>query len=108
MRDLAADRAFYERLGLTVIWEGPEYPAGLRNRDGARGIQKVAPITTRRACSPGRSASPTSTPPWSDACSAGISFELEHNNPAGGWSYRRAAHPHPERLPAGTRRPQRM
>jgi catechol 2,3-dioxygenase-like lactoylglutathione lyase family enzyme len=26
VRDLAAERAFYERLGLPVIYEGPEYP----------------------------------------------------------------------------------
>jgi hypothetical protein len=63
VRDLAVDRAFYKRLGLTIIYEGPQYPAGLRNRDGALGIQEAAPTTTRRACSPGRSASPTSTPP---------------------------------------------
>jgi hypothetical protein len=24
--DLAAERAFYEKLGLPVIYEGPEYP----------------------------------------------------------------------------------
>ena len=26
VRDLAAERAFYESLGLPVIYEGPEYP----------------------------------------------------------------------------------
>jgi catechol 2,3-dioxygenase-like lactoylglutathione lyase family enzyme len=26
VRDLPAERAFYERLGLPVIYEGPEYP----------------------------------------------------------------------------------
>jgi catechol 2,3-dioxygenase-like lactoylglutathione lyase family enzyme len=26
VRDIDAERAFYERLGLPVIYEGPEYP----------------------------------------------------------------------------------
>jgi hypothetical protein len=26
VRDLAAERAFYKKLGLPVIYEGPEYP----------------------------------------------------------------------------------
>jgi hypothetical protein len=37
--------------------------------------------------------------------SAGISFDLEDNNPAPEWTYPRLTHPHPERLPASTRRP---
>ena len=37
VRDLAAERTFYEALGLPVIYEGPELPdfIGCRNRSGA-------------------------------------------------------------------------
>jgi hypothetical protein len=33
VRDLAAERAFYEKLGLPVIYEGPEYPRFHRFRN---------------------------------------------------------------------------
>jgi len=36
VRDLAAERAFYQSLGLPVIYEGPEYRSSSgSNRDGA-------------------------------------------------------------------------
>lgn len=91
VRDLAAERAFYESLGLPVIYEGPEYPEfiGFGTETVHFGIQTA----------PG-SNDPPSVLTWQigvadiddamERCrSAGISFELEHNNPAAGWVYRR-------------------
>lgn len=89
--DLAAERAFYEGLGLPVIYEGEEYPDFIAFGTDALhfGIQ-AAPAGN----------DPPSVLTWqiavSDidaaaaACrSAGLEFEAEHNNPAPGWSYRR-------------------
>jgi catechol 2,3-dioxygenase-like lactoylglutathione lyase family enzyme len=69
VRDLAAERAFYVSLGLPVIYQGPEYPEfiGFEPRRCISASRKRQPTTTRRACSPGRSASPTSTLPLSGA-----------------------------------------
>jgi catechol 2,3-dioxygenase-like lactoylglutathione lyase family enzyme len=91
VRDLAADRAFYESLGLPVIYEGPEYPEfiGFGTETVHFGIQ-TAPASN----------DPPSVLTWQigvtdiddamDRCrSAAVSFELEHNNPAPGWIYRR-------------------
>ena len=91
VRDLAAERAFYERLGLPVIYEGPEYPGfiGFGIETVHFGIQEADADND-----------PPSVLTWQigvsdiDAAmrrcrSAGISFELEHNNPAPRWSYRR-------------------
>jgi catechol 2,3-dioxygenase-like lactoylglutathione lyase family enzyme len=56
VRDLAAERAFYERLGLPVIYEGPEYPEypefiGFGNRHGCiSASRKPTPLMTRPAC----------------------------------------------------------
>jgi catechol 2,3-dioxygenase-like lactoylglutathione lyase family enzyme len=91
VRDLAAERAFYEKLGLPIIYEGPEYPdfIGFGTETVHFGIQ-AAPADN----------DPPSVLTWqievtdidsaTARCrSAGISFELEHNNPAPGWVYRR-------------------
>ena len=91
VRDLAAERAFYEKLGLPVIYEGSEYPdfIGFGTDTVHFGIQKAAGDND-----------PPSVLTWQigvadiDAAmkrcrSADISFELEHNDPAPGWSYRR-------------------
>ena len=91
VRDLAAERAFYERLGLPVIYEGPEYPEfiGLGTETVHFGIQRAAAAND-----------PPSVLTWQigvtdidaamERCrSAGIGFELEHNNPGPGWTYRR-------------------
>jgi catechol 2,3-dioxygenase-like lactoylglutathione lyase family enzyme len=91
VRDLAAERAFYERLGLPVIYEGPEYPdfIGFGTETVHFGIQKAAADND-----------PPGVLTWQigvsdiDAAiqrcrSAGISFDLEDNNPAPGWTYRR-------------------
>lgn len=91
VRDVAAERVFYERLGLPVIYEGKEYPDFIAFGTEALhfGIQK-APVDN----------DPPSVLTWQigvtdidsaiERCrSAGISFELELNNPAPGWSYRR-------------------
>jgi catechol 2,3-dioxygenase-like lactoylglutathione lyase family enzyme len=91
VRDLAAERAFYESLGLPVIYEGPEYPDFIAFGTGAVhfGIQAVAADND-----------PPSVLTWQitvqdidramERCrAAGISFELEQNDPAPGWSYRR-------------------
>lgn len=89
--DVAAERAFYERLGLPVIYEGAEYPdfIGFGTKTVHFGIQKASAGND-----------PPSVLTWQigvtdidsavERCrSAGISYELEENHPAPGWSYRR-------------------
>jgi catechol 2,3-dioxygenase-like lactoylglutathione lyase family enzyme len=91
VRDLAAERAFYESLGLPVIYEGPEYPDFIAFGTSTVhfGIQAAAADND-----------PPSVLTWQitvedidramERCrGAGISFELEQNDPAPGWSYRR-------------------
>jgi catechol 2,3-dioxygenase-like lactoylglutathione lyase family enzyme len=91
VRDLAAERTFYESLGLPVIYEGPEYPdfIGFGTETVHFGIQAAAADND-----------PPGVLTWQigvtdidramERCrSAGISFELEQNNPAPGWAYRR-------------------
>ena len=52
VRDLAAERAFYEELGLPVIYEGPEYPdfIGFGPIRCISASRKPPAITIRRAC----------------------------------------------------------
>ena len=91
VRDLAAERSFYESLGLPVIYEGTEYPDFIAfGTDTVHfGIQAAAADND-----------PPSVLTWQIAVAdvdramercrgAGISFELEGNDPAPGWSYRR-------------------
>lgn len=91
VRDLAAERAFYEKLGLPVIYEGPEYPdfIGFGTETVHFGIQKAMAEND-----------PPSVLTWQivvadidsaiERCrSAGITYELEHNAPGPGWTYRR-------------------
>jgi catechol 2,3-dioxygenase-like lactoylglutathione lyase family enzyme len=91
VRDLAAERAFYEKLGLPVIYEGPEYPDFIAfGTDTIHfGIQAASDHND-----------PPSVLTWQigvrdidsamEQCrSAGIDFELEHSNPAPDWAYRR-------------------
>ena len=91
VRDLDAERACYERLGMPVIYDGPEYPdfIGFGTETVHFGIQKAATDND-----------PPSVLTWQigvtdidaamDRCrSAGIGFELEDNNPGPGWTYRR-------------------
>jgi catechol 2,3-dioxygenase-like lactoylglutathione lyase family enzyme len=101
VRDLAAERAFYEKLGLPVIYEGPEYPEfiGFGTETVHFGIQKAAADND-----------PPSVLTWQigvtdidaaiERCRpAGISFELEHNDSGSGWTYRRLL----IRMPGGYR-----
>jgi catechol 2,3-dioxygenase-like lactoylglutathione lyase family enzyme len=89
--DLAAERAFYEKLGVPIIYEGPEYPEfiGFGTKTLHFGIQAASAAND-----------PPSVLTWQigvtdidsamERCrSAGVSFELEQNNPAPGWTYRR-------------------
>ncbi len=89
--DLPAERAFYESLGVPVIYEGQEYPdfIGFGTDTVHFGIQ-AAPADN----------DPPSVLTWQigvtdvdsamERCRAsGIGFELEQNDPAPGWSYRR-------------------
>jgi catechol 2,3-dioxygenase-like lactoylglutathione lyase family enzyme len=91
VRDLAAERAFYEKLSLPVIYEGQEYPdfIGFGTDTVHFGIQKAASDND-----------PPSVLTWQIGISdideaiercraAAISFELERNDPAPGWTYRR-------------------
>ena len=91
VRDLEAERVFYERLGLPVTYQGEEYPDFIAFGVGDMefGIQQ--------------SPAPNDLPSvltWQIVVSdvdavlelrqtAGLPWELEHNNPAPGWSYRR-------------------
>jgi catechol 2,3-dioxygenase-like lactoylglutathione lyase family enzyme len=89
--DLAAERAFYEKLGLPVIYEGSEYPDFIAfGTDTIHfGIQQAEAEND-----------PPSVLTWQIAVSdvdaaidrckeAGLDFELEQNDPAPGWTYRR-------------------
>jgi catechol 2,3-dioxygenase-like lactoylglutathione lyase family enzyme len=89
--DLTAEREFYERLGFPVIYEGPEYPTFIAfGTDSIHfGIQQASVQND-----------PPSVLTWQIAVTdvdvamercraAGVDFELEHNDPAPGWSYRR-------------------
>jgi predicted enzyme related to lactoylglutathione lyase len=89
--DLVAERRFYESLGFPVIYTGEEYPDFVAfGTDSVHfGIQKAT-----------SSNDPPSVLTWQIAVSdidaamdrcraAGLDFELEQNNPAPGWSYRR-------------------
>jgi catechol 2,3-dioxygenase-like lactoylglutathione lyase family enzyme len=89
--DLSAERAFYEKLGLPVIYEGEEYPDFIAfGTDTIHfGIQQATAEND-----------PPSVLTWqigvsdvdaaAERCQAvGLEFELEHNNPAPGWTYRR-------------------
>lgn len=91
VRDLPAERAFYESLGLPVTYEGAEYPDfiafGTQTLDF--GIQVA-----------GSDNDPPSVLTWqlgvsdvdaaAEQCrSAGLQFDIEVNDPAPGWRYRR-------------------
>lgn len=89
--DLAAERTFYEKLGLPVIYEGPEYPDFI-----AFGTDTIH-FGIQQASAPN---DPPSVLTWQIAVSdvdaavtrcreAGLEFELEQNDPAPGWTYRR-------------------
>jgi catechol 2,3-dioxygenase-like lactoylglutathione lyase family enzyme len=91
VRDVPAERAFYESLGIPVIYEGDEYPDFIAfGTDNIHfGIQ---PAETDN--------DPPSVLTWqmvvSDIDAAielctqtGIEFEVEQNDPAPEWSYRR-------------------
>ncbi len=91
VNDLAAERAFYESLGLPVIYEGDEYPDFI-----AFGTDSI-PFGIQSAPRPN---DPPSVLTWqiavsdvdvaADLCrSAGLDFDTEQNDPAPGWSYRR-------------------
>jgi catechol 2,3-dioxygenase-like lactoylglutathione lyase family enzyme len=99
--DLAAERAFYESLGFPVIYEGDEYPDFIAfDTDAVHfGIQPAA-----------QENDPPSVLTWQITVSdideaaercrdAGLEFEMEHNSPAPGWSYRRLI----LRIPSGYR-----
>jgi catechol 2,3-dioxygenase-like lactoylglutathione lyase family enzyme len=86
VRDLAAERVFYERLGLPVIYDGTEYAEfiGFGTETVHFGIQKATADND-----------PPSVLTWQigvtdidaamERCrSAGIAFEIEHNNPGPG------------------------
>ncbi|HEX4722426.1 MAG TPA: VOC family protein [Pseudonocardiaceae bacterium] len=91
VRDLAAERAFYEQLGLPVTYEGAEYPDFIAFGTGTIdfGIQAAT-----------KENDPPSVLTWQlgvadvDAAAArcracGIEFTMERNDPAPGWTYRR-------------------
>ena len=89
--DLAAERAFYEKLGLPVTYEGDEYPDFIAfGTDTINfGIQQATAEND-----------PPSVLTWQIGVSdvdaaiercqtAGLDYELEVNEPAPGWRYRR-------------------
>jgi catechol 2,3-dioxygenase-like lactoylglutathione lyase family enzyme len=89
--DLAAERAFYERLGLPVIYEGQEYPDFIAFGTEAVhfGIQAAAADNDPPAVLTWQ-IGVTDIDSAIERCNlAGIGYELERNNPAPGWIYRR-------------------
>ncbi|MEV0797830.1 VOC family protein [Kribbella sp. NPDC050281] len=89
--DLAAEREFYEKLGLPVIYEGEEYPDFIAfGTDTIHfGIQQASSDND-----------PPSVLTWqiavsdidaaADRCrAAGLQYELEVNEPTPTWKYRR-------------------
>jgi catechol 2,3-dioxygenase-like lactoylglutathione lyase family enzyme len=91
VRDVPQERAFYEALGFPVIYEGDEYPdfIAFGTGDLQFGIQ---PASSK--------IDPPSVLTWQivvsdiDAVEArcralGLDYEVEENNPAPDWSYRR-------------------
>ena len=91
VRDLAAERDFYESLGLPVTYEGDEYPDFI-----ALGTD-VIDFGIQAAPAPN---DPASVLTWqigvsdvdaaAEVCrQAGLEFTVEQNDPAPGWSYRR-------------------
>ncbi len=88
--DLAAERRFYESLGLPVTYEGAEYPDFIAfGTDALEFAIQAAPVPN----------DPPSVLTWqlgvsdvdvaADLCrNAGLEFTTEHNDPAPGWSYR--------------------
>jgi catechol 2,3-dioxygenase-like lactoylglutathione lyase family enzyme len=91
VRDLAAERAFYEGLGLPVTYEGDEYSDFIAfTTDSVHfGIQQAdvpndppSVLTWQLAVSDVDAAA--------EVCrKAGLEFTLEEENPAPGWRYRR-------------------
>jgi catechol 2,3-dioxygenase-like lactoylglutathione lyase family enzyme len=89
--DLAAERDFYEKLGLPVIYQGPEYPDFIAfGTDTLHfGIQ-AAPASNDPPAVLTWQIGVTDIDSAIERCrSAGISYELEQNDPAPGWTYRR-------------------
>jgi catechol 2,3-dioxygenase-like lactoylglutathione lyase family enzyme len=91
LRDLEAERAFYEQLGLAVTYEGDEYPGFLAftTESVHLGIQRASAEND-----------PPSVLTWqigvsdvdavAEVCrTAGLEFTLEQEDPAPGWRYRR-------------------
>jgi catechol 2,3-dioxygenase-like lactoylglutathione lyase family enzyme len=91
VRDLAAERAFYEALGLPVTYEGPEYPDFIAfTTDSVHfGIQQATGPND-----------PPSVLTWQIAVAdidtaveictrAGLEFRMEQEQPAPEWRYRR-------------------
>jgi catechol 2,3-dioxygenase-like lactoylglutathione lyase family enzyme len=91
VRDLAAERAFYERLGLPVIYEGPEYPEFIDfgTETVHFGIQKAAADNDPPSVLTWQIGVTDIEPAMQRCRSADISFELEHHHPGPGWTYRR-------------------
>jgi catechol 2,3-dioxygenase-like lactoylglutathione lyase family enzyme len=91
VRDLAAERAFYQALGLRVTYEGDEYPDFVAFTTDAVhfGIQQApepndppSVLTWQIAVSDVDAAA--------EVCkSAGLDFKMEQEDPAPGWRYRR-------------------
>ena len=89
--DLAAERAFYEALGLPVTYEGSEYPDFIAFTTDAVhfGIQQASAgndppsvLTWQIAVSDVDAAAEVCT-------AAGLEFSMEREDPAPGWRYRR-------------------
>jgi catechol 2,3-dioxygenase-like lactoylglutathione lyase family enzyme len=91
VRDLTAERAFYEALGLPVTYEGEEYPdfVAFTTSSVHFGIQQAPEPND-----------PPSVLTWQIAVSdidaaaelcrgAGLEFTMEQNDPGPGWRYRR-------------------
>lgn len=91
VRDLAAERAFYEKLGIPVIYEGEEYPdfIGFGTDTIHFGIQVAAADNDPRSVLTWQIGVTDVDEALARCRAAGLDAELEQNDPAPGWSYRR-------------------
>lgn len=91
VRDLQAERTFYERLGLPVTYEGDEYPDFIAFGSGHMefGIQKAPVPNDPRTVLTWQIVVADVDAMLAQCHAAGLDCEVEQNNPAPDWSYRR-------------------
>ncbi len=91
--DVAKERSFYESLGLPVSYEGPEYPDfiafGTDSDSVHFGIEATVGELDPASVLTFQIGVTDVDAAMARCTEAELSYELEHNDPAPGWSYRR-------------------